>query len=347
MDSEKGSRFTVIEYARLPHLPASPKPGRLLLMGFVGGIGVGVGLAFMLEEMDRSFKTLDEARESLPFAYLGVVSKMIPEAPPADSFSSHFKHAYENFMNKHQMLSHVRLVAPTPLKKTSPLPILPEVITVHQPQTMLMEEFRVIKSNIKNLTAKEGSVSIIVTSSLKGEGKSTSAANLAVVMAHGMKNALLVDADMRRGRLHELFGVRQGPGLTDVLNGTSTLDTAFVFSGVERLTLITRGQSSHNSFDLIDSSKAKSIIDELKRRFDIIIFDTPPVLSLPDTPLLSQLVDGVLLVVQAERTQKKDVINAQRALEQSHAKLLGFALTNVKYYIPRSLYQYYYYCENN
>lgn len=343
-ESEKGARFTVIEYARLPLKPVSPKRGRLILMGLLAGLGAGVGLAFLIEQMDGSFKTIDEAKEALKLEFLGVVSKLVPAQPASDGFFARLGQKYEQFMNRHQVFAHLRLVAPTPLITTSPLPIAPQVVTVHQPQSMVMEEYHVIESTIAGILSAKPLV-LVVTSSLKGEGKSTTAANLAVSMARAKKNTVLVDADMRRGTVHAIFGVTQNPGLTEVLSGTAGLDAALTPARVDNLTILPRGASSHNTFYLIKSQQMADTIAALKARFDVIIIDAPPVLGLPDTRLLSTLADGVVLAVQAERTQKKDVVNAQKSLEQAHARILGFILTNVQYYVPRSLYQYYYYSE--
>jgi capsular exopolysaccharide synthesis family protein len=342
-DSGKGSRFLVMEFARLPLTPVGPKRIPMLFMGLFGGLGVGLGLALFVEQIDKSFKTIDEAKDTLSMEYLGVVSKIVPEESLVRNFRMSIKQALAKYMNRHHIFDHIRLVAPTPLKKTSSLPIATEVITVHQPQTMIMEEFRVIKSNIENFLPAGDSSVLAVTSSLKSEGKSTTAANLAVTMALSMKKTLLIDADLRRGRVHELFGISQMPGLTDVINKTRYLDQALVATGVENLTVLPRGTASHKTVDLIGSHRMKEIIAKLKEKYEVIIFDTPPVLSLPDTPLLSKLVDGVVLVVQAERAQARDVLNAQETLGQSSANILGYVLSNVQYYIPRSLYQYYYY----
>lgn len=343
-ESEKGARFTVIEYGRLPLKPVSPKRGRLILMGLLAGLGAGVGLAFLIEQLDGSFKTIDEAKGALTLEFLGVVSKLVPARPVSDGFFARLRQAYENFMNRHQVFTHLRLVAPTPLVTTSPLPIAPQVVTIHQPQSMVMEEYHVIESAIAGMLTTKPLV-LMVTSSLKGEGKSTTAANLAVSMARAKKNTVLIDADMRRGTVHDIFGVTQNPGLTEVLSGAATLDAALTPARVDNLTILPRGTSSHNTFYLIKSPQMAETIAALKKRFDVIIIDAPPVLGLPDTRLLSAQADGVVMAVQAERTQKKDVINAQKTLEQAHAKLLGFILTNVQYYVPRSLYQYYYYSE--
>jgi len=342
-NSNKGRRFMVMESPRLPLEPYSPKRFRMLIMGIFGGLGAGLGLAFFIEQIDKSFKTIEDAKDILSMEYLGVVSKIIPAENPVQNFRTKAKLTMGNFMNRYRIFDHIRLVAPTTLKKISALPIASEIITVHQPQTMIMEEFRVIKSNIENLLSGAGGAVVAVTSSLKNEGKTTTAANLAVTMAMGMKKTLLIDADLRRGRVHELFGIPQVPGLTDVVNKSRNLDQALIPSGVDNLTVMSRGSFSHNTFDLIGSPRMKEIVAQLRGKFDIILFDTAPILSLPDTPLLCKLVDGVVMVVQAERTQNKDILNSQEVLAQSNAQLLGYILTNVQYYIPRSLYQYYYY----
>jgi capsular exopolysaccharide family len=182
----------------------------------------------------------------------------------------------------------------------------------------------------------------MITSSVRGEGKSTTSANLAISLADIGKKTLLVDCDMRKGVTHEYLGIPQAPGLTDILSRNIDPASAMVVTKIKNLTLIPCGTRPMNPSELLASAGMEKLLETLKSRFEIIVLDAPPVLNLPDSCILGKCCDGVILVVQAERTQREDIHHAYSRLLQAHSKVSGFILTNVQYYIPKYVYDYLY-----
>jgi capsular exopolysaccharide synthesis family protein len=183
---------------------------------------------------------------------------------------------------------------------------------------------------------------IMITSTLTGEGKSITSSNLAVAMANTGKNTILVDCDLRKGTTHSVFGIKQSPGVVDILKGKVSIAEALVDIGIPNLKILPRGSSLSNPSEILSSDNLSSFFETLKTNYDIAIIDTPPVLNLPDTIIIGKHADGVVMVVQMERTQRSDVMNAYKNLVQSNTKVLGFMLTNLRYYIPRYMYNHYY-----
>lgn len=190
----------------------------------------------------------------------------------------------------------------------------------------LLEACRLLRANL--LFATEGAARVIlITSADAGEGKSLTALNLATAMAMDGKNVLLIDCDLRRPTQHELSEVPQQPGLVDLLSHTGDLDVhlheTLHFGGVTGLSVLTAGAQTSNPPELLGSVENRELLAALKERFDLIILDSPPVLALADTQVLSSLTDGVLLVVAAGSTATERILRAERVLRHSGARVLG------------------------
>lgn len=181
--------------------------------------------------------------------------------------------------------------------------------------------------------------SILVTSASPGEGKSTTIANLAVVLSQQGKRVLLVDADMRKPTVHYTFRVDNLVGLTNLLTGQEKIEGVIQATRVSNLSVIPCGPIPPNPSELLGSNRMQQVLDELLTEFDYVLFDAPPVLAVADPIVLANLCDGSVLVVSSGKTDRDGALKAKEQLDQSKAKLLG-AVLNEK---PRSTDQYYYY----
>jgi capsular exopolysaccharide synthesis family protein len=141
---------------------------------------------------------------------------------------------------------------------------------------------------------------------------------------------------------HDLFGVRQKPGLAEMVAGEARLEAAVVKTPVENLSLLSCGERPVKPSELQSSGKMKELMLRLQKEYDVILLDAPPVLNLPDASILSGFGDNVLLIVQSGRTRCSDVTAAKAILSQVNANITGFIMTNVEYYMPRYVYDYYY-----
>lgn len=218
----------------------------------------------------------------------------------------------------------------------------PRVVAFHDPTAPVSEQYKILRTNILTLGAKRNLKTFVVSSTIHGEGKTVTATNLAFTLAEDLnaKSVLLIDADLRKGRVSRFLGLGPRPGLSDLLTNGTPLHETLVDIGVKNLTVLPSGKSPKNPAELLGSVKMKHLITELKGKFDVILFDTPPIMSVTDPGVLGAQSDGVFLVIQAGRTQRGSIHHAERLLSQAHARLLGYILTNVEYHLPEYLYRY-------
>jgi succinoglycan biosynthesis transport protein ExoP len=216
------------------------------------------------------------------------------------------------------------------------------LITAHQPKSHISEAYRVLRTNLLFSSPDRPLHSVLVTSPDVLEGKSTMAANLAVVMAQDGKSVVLVDADLRRPILHTIFQLPNQQGLTStLLDGESVPDGRLQDTEVENLQVLTTGPLPPNPSELLGSQSMHHIIERLGKKVDVILFDTPPVLLVTDAAVLAPRVDGVLMVVEAGQTRQGAVRRATENLRNVGANLLGAALNRIPIR-GRGGYYYYY-----
>lgn len=195
------------------------------------------------------------------------------------------------------------------------------------PQSFAAEQYRLLRTRITQSENGRAFRSIVVTSPGKGDGKSLTAANLALTMAQEFQQrVLLVDADLRRPSIHELFGVPDAPGLTAVLMGGAALDDALMPLPEQRLTIMPCGSIPSHPAELLGSSGMRRLLDSLRARFDRVILDMPPVAPLADVSIVSGLIDGLLLVVRAGLTPKPAIERALSGLDPD--KVLGLVFND-------------------
>lgn len=209
------------------------------------------------------------------------------------------------------------------------------------------EEIKKIRTNIKFSSVNEDVKVICVTSSLPGEGKSLISANLAASFAQYDEKVLLIDCDLRKGRQQELFNVITSSrmGFSNLLiddNWKKNLKEYIYSTEIKNLDILTTGTIPPNPSVLLESSKIEKVIDELKKQYDVIIYDTPPVTGLTDTLILSRLADVVLIVARSKKTTSELLENTKRALENVNANIAGVVLNRVDKYDNKYYKNYYY-----
>lgn len=204
------------------------------------------------------------------------------------------------------------------------------LIVQADPHNPRAESFRALRTNLRFLDAGRADRSFVVTSSLPSEGKSTTAANLAIAMsASGGERVLLVDADLRRPKMAEYMGIEGSVGLTDVIIGGATLANAIQRWGPTELYLLPCGQIPPNPSELLGSQVMAGIVEELASHFSVVLYDCPPLLPFTDGVVLTRLVGGSLVIIAAGRTHKNQLAGALTALENAGARVSGLVLTMV------------------
>lgn len=217
----------------------------------------------------------------------------------------------------------------------------PCIVTSRYPHSIITEQYRMLRTSLKNQFVKQGVQAVMVSSSINGEGKSVTSTNLAVSLAEedNVKVAL-VDADLRRGRIHEYLGFkRPEKGLSNLLAENLNPKELFLKSSRSNLCVMPRGDVPKNPSNLISSDRFRLFMAELRSYFDYIIVDAPPIMSVADPGIMAKEVDGVIFVIQIGRTPKSMIAHSNVLFKQSGANMLGYVLTNVEY--QTSEYRYY------
>ncbi len=207
--------------------------------------------------------------------------------------------------------------------------------------SIISEQFRTIRTNLKFALPNLSCKTILVTSSIPGEGKTTNAANIAIVYAQEGKKVLLVDADMRRPAIHYTFELLNISGLSSVLIQSDKLNEAIQETYIEGLFVLTSGPIPPNPVELLASEMMDTLIEKMIAYYDVIIFDTPPVNSVTDAQILANKTDGVLLIVNTGVVEKSSVVKAKNSLLVAQAKILGVVMNN--YALPKEQYKSQYY----
>lgn len=227
---------------------------------------------------------------------------------------------------------------------TKDLDIDPHVVAFSDPCSPVSEQYKILRTNIVSLSSSAKPVKTIgITSSIHSEGKTITALNLAITLAHDLakKSILLLDADLRKSRIQKIMGIDTiDAGLSDYLQDSLTLDNVLIKTGIENLTLLPAGKSPKNPAELLSSYRMKELLSTVKMHFDYVIIDMPPVIPVTDPGVIGAQIDGMLMVIQAGRTQRNVVSNAETLLSQARVKLLGYVMTNVEYHMPQYLYRY-------
>lgn len=214
------------------------------------------------------------------------------------------------------------------------------LVTISNPRSPVAEAYHSLRTNLEFSSPDKPLRSMVVTSAGSDEGKSTTLANLAVTMAQTSKKVILVDCDLRRPSLHQIFQVLNSSGLTDLVRDETLLaNPPLQDTPVANLKLLTSGQLPPNPSELLGSRRMDEIIAALLARADMLLFDAPPIIAVTDAALLSAKVDGVLLIISAGKTKREHARKAHALLEKVNARLIGTVLNNVK--LDSSL-QYYY-----
>jgi len=201
----------------------------------------------------------------------------------------------------------------------------PLLVAGLSPKSLAAEQYRQLRTRLSHAEGASNLRTVLITSPQKGEGKSVTAANLALTMAQELqRRVIIVEADLRKPSLQHLFGLPPGPGLAEYLSGAAELKDVMRFLPDHNLTVIHAGAAPTNPAELLGSTAMRRLLDQLRTRYDRVLLDTPPVLPLADVAVLAPLVDGTLMVVRAGVTPKPAIENALRAFDSS--RLLGVVL---------------------
>jgi capsular exopolysaccharide synthesis family protein len=275
--------------AQTPASPSSPKPAQDALLGLAAGLALGLGAAFLRDSLDDKLAS-KEAAEHAGGAPVLAMTPMV-----------------------------------TTWRRQQPL-----VVVVAEPISPAAESYRSLRTSLQ-FARQEGQLrTIVVTSPAAAEGKTATLANLGVVFAQAGERVILVSCDLRRPRIGDFFGLDEREGLTSVLLGQRALEEAVLpVPGFDRLSLLPAGPVPPNPAELLNSARAGDIFARLRRDFDLVLIDSPPVLPVTDAAILSRHADATLMLAAVGQTRRGDLHRAVEKLDQVGAKILGIVLNKV------------------
>ena len=328
----------IIDPALAPKYPIKPRKKMNMILAALIGLGLGGGITFILDYSDASLKTIEDVENRVKLPVLAWIPTIRPDrrsraddASPSESSEGSSTRKRKRRKKRKGRSSRSR-----------------ETLISHLgPKSPISEAYRTLRTSIQFSSPDRPLHSILITSAGPQEGKSTTAANLAIVMAQMGSKTLLVDTDLRRPTQHTLFELEREPGLTEVLTGYRELEDVFRETSVPNLTLLTCGVLPPNPAELLGSERMRALIKELRDQFEMIVFDSPPNIVVTDASLLAAELDGVMLVIWAGRTNRDMALRGKTQLEKVGTPILGGILNNVniehRYGSYRYPYYYYYY----
>ena len=322
--AERIEEVTIVAPAIMPRAPINaPNTELNLMVGSLMGVFLGLVIAFARESFDTSIGTIEGIEEFLKVPVLGVIpqfdgkemEKAAREALPDQASAS----TVENFS---------------------------KLICLIDPKSALSESLRSLRTNIQFASMDRKVTSILFTSAGLGEGKSTCVTNLAITLAQEGQRVLLVDADLRRPIVHQRLGLERAPGLADALVGSTSwrshvrsatdlmlgpmgIDRVMSTPGLDNLHVLTSGAEVGNPNEFLNMNKIKMLVKEMNEEYDLVLFDTPPILPVTDAVAFSSGVDGTILVYQVGRIGRNALKRAKFLLDHAQANVMGIVLTNV------------------
>jgi capsular exopolysaccharide synthesis family protein len=226
-----------------------------------------------------------------------------------------------------------------------PRPDTRRLVVHDDPKAVSSEAFRTLRTNLQFASPDAKLETILITSSVPAEGKSTVCSNLAVSIVQTGKDVILVDCDLRKPTVHKAFGLNNAVGLTSVLTGQVAVEDALQKTHCEGLSVLTAGPLPPNPTELLQSNVMQEVLKKLKLMGDQVLLDAPPVLPVADSMILSTYVDGVVLVIASRQVPREIALRAKELLQNTNARLLGVVLNQVRYSSDGDQYYYNYYTE--
>lgn len=315
----------IIDPALPDYTPIRPKKKMNLMLGLIIGFGLGLGITFLLDYFDNSVRSAEDV-ERLGISILGSIP-VIKLDDAVRKIGKNGKHR----LKKNVDISEVRTIAG-------------RLITHFAPKSPISEAYRSLRTSIQYSKADKSIKSIVFTSPGPKEGKSTTVVNLAIAIAQMGTKLLLVDTDLRRPVIHSIFNLDRSKGISNYLVGKINLDDAIFKSDIDNLYVMPSGTLPPNPSELLGSKSMRNCIAELCERFDLVLFDSPPIMAVTDAVVLSSEVDGVVIIIKEGQTNRDAVSRCYNILKSIPNQLLGAVLNGIN---VNGFYGYYYYYQYN
>jgi len=308
----KAGNISIIDRAEIPKYPVSPKKKLNLFLALLMGLFGGVGLCFVFEYLDNTVKGPEDVERLAELPSLGVIPYFAPgEVKNISGSYRYLKHKYPYGASNpasQEMLKNIKEI---------------ELINHIYPKFTISEDYRTVRTSILLSNADTPPKTIVFSSALPREGKTSTVVNMAVSFSQLDEKVLVVDSDLRKPRLHRIFKTRNLGGLTGYLTGKIELKDAVQKTSIKNIWILPSGPIPPNPAELLNSKKMKEMVEEVKKAFDVVLFDTPPILAVIDALIVSSLADTSILVISAGKLTRKPFLNAVGELRRAKAKIIG------------------------
>lgn len=330
------SNVSIVDEATIPVRPSYPHKRKMVAMGLLLGLALGVGIAFLLSYLDNTVRTPDHVSSTLRLPCLGVIPSFEMDGQQAQAPSPQASLRSVLVPKSRELIRVESEAGNTP------------IVYMNAPKSLAAEAYRTIRTAILLSQAGHPPRSIMVSSAQSSEGKTTTTVNLAASLASAGARVCLIDADLRRPSLYRRFGLdRKMPGLVDLITCQATIEEVIREDLMKRVAFLPGGRLPPNPAELLGSLEMAGLIEKLSSMYDYVLIDSPPILPVADSIILSRYVDGVVLVVKGGLTPRKVIQDARSRLEAVGARVLGVVLNDVDitggdyYYYNRYYYSYY------
>jgi len=327
--AQQHNNMRLIQPARVPGGPVGPARFRTIMIGLFLSLLGGVGLAYFLEYLDNTIKTVEDVGRYTQLPALGVIPALASSPAPRRLNGARRR----NLIVGRERERHAR-----------DFPTASEKLTVFDNRSSAAEAYRVVRTSMLLSAAGAPPKTILVTSGQAGEGKTTTVVNTAISLAQLGSSVLIIDCDLRRPATHKIFGIQVDNGLSTYLSQNAEIEDLIQKLQIPNLSLLPCGPIPPNPAELISSAKMRNLLSLLATRYDHILIDSPPLINVTDPVILSSLVDGVIMVVHGGKSPRTIVQRARQELLGVGAKIFGVVLNNVD--MSREGYDAYYYYYN-
>ncbi|TFG57457.1 MAG: polysaccharide biosynthesis tyrosine autokinase [Candidatus Aminicenantes bacterium] len=310
------SNIKVVDRALVPGGPFSPNVRRNLLTALLLGLFGGLGLIFVVEYLDNTVKGPEDVEKLVGLPSLGIIPFLTADGQKkrSDPYGSYRSYGAESD-KPGEKIPEVREI---------------ELINHLYPKFSISEDYRTVRTSILFSHADSAPKTISFTSTLPQEGKTATISNLAVSFAQLEGKVLLIDADLRKPRLHKVFNLRNINGLSSYLAGKNSFEEVVQMTSIDNVWTIPSGPHPPNPAELLNSKRMKELLAMAKDRFNIVLLDTPPVLAVIDPVIISSLVDSTVFVVRAGKTTRRPLVRAIEEIRKSKADIIGVVFNEVK-----------------
>jgi capsular exopolysaccharide synthesis family protein len=315
----KTNSMSIIDRAEPPRRPVSPKKKLTLILAFIVGLTGGIALCFVLEYFDNTVKGPEDVEQLVQLPSLGMIPFLSAGGLKMIKKYGHH-HGYHHSSELDGSSEQKELSQPKDI----------ELINYLFPRFSISEDYRTVRTAILLSSAEKPPKTIAVTSALPQEGKTTTLVNLAVAFSQLGEQVLIVDSDMRKPRIHQIFDVESRGGLSGFLTGKIPFKECVFKTQIDGISVIPSGPIPPNPSELIDSQRMKMMIEEMKKAFDVILLDTPPLLAVVDPVIVASMTDATVFVLQSGKTTDKSLISGAKELGLANAKIIGVVLNGVK-----------------